>query len=79
MNQLTQVQTDYQKIQNDIQGSWGNQIALKTLENLVASREESISRRYLNEKQLEKVIAETAETYAKTNNLNVSSSHLALT
>ena len=52
MNELTKTQTEYQKIQNEIQGSWGNQIALKTLENLVSSREESISRRNLNNKQL---------------------------
>ena len=77
LNDLTKTQTESNDIQNKINQSWGNQIKLAELENLIAQRQESISRRNLNEKTMGKVIADTAQSYAKAKNLNVSSSQMS--
>lgn len=77
LNELTKNQSESNEIQNKINQSWGNQIKLAELENLIAQRKESISRRNLNEKNIDKVIADTAQSYAKAKNLHISSSQMS--
>lgn len=77
LNQLTKTQTESNEIQNKINQTWGNQIKLTELENLVAQRDESISRRYSNQANTKKIIADTIQSYAKTKNLNISSSQMS--
>lgn len=73
---LAQSQTELNKINAQIQAKFGSAQAAANIENAVNAALESKSRTIKNEHEAYKIVADTIQSEARTNNLNVSSNQI---